>query len=274
LGQLFYNEVVFVQSGLYDSEALIADLEANALATGRNVSIVVLSGTENGFDQISSVLAQYNDLDAIHFVSHGADGMIQLGGSWLTAGNIGQYQAQLQTWGMSLSDSGDILIYGCDVAAGPDGQAFIDTVARLTNADVAASMDKTGDVSRGGDWDLEYVASTIPNVERLSSAVPDKIELNSQTVEDNRSTLETRIAFGVSLQSTYGGLLATYTVRDDFASAAYTNNNGTNSWSAAWSETDAAGSGATTGNILITGGQRGRSDIPPSEPHRRTLSNA
>jgi hypothetical protein len=152
LGQLFYNELVFIQSGIYDSEALIADLEANALATGRNVSIVVLNGTENGFDQISRVLTQYNDLDAIHFVSHGTDGMIQLGGSWLTAGNIEQYQSQLQAWGMSLSDSGDILIYGCDVAAGPEGQAFIDTVARLTGADVAASTDKTGDLSRGGDW--------------------------------------------------------------------------------------------------------------------------
>ncbi|MFN9420110.1 MAG: DUF4347 domain-containing protein, partial [Pirellula sp.] len=220
------DEIVFLQSGIYDSEALIADLEANALATGRNISIIVLNGTENGFDQISSVLAQYNDLDAIHFVSHGTDGMLQLGGSWLTAGNFEQYEALLQTWGMALSDSGDILIYGCDVAAGPEGQAFIDTVARLTGADVAASIDKTGDSSRGGDWDLEYVATSNPSPPAplpLSGARGDDSQMLSlpsplwgrgaggEGVRDE-GVIETQIAFGVSLQSSYGGLLATYTV--------------------------------------------------------------
>jgi hypothetical protein len=171
------------------------------LATGRNVSIIVLNGTENGFDQISSVLAQYSDLDAIHFVSHGTDGMLQLGGSWLTAGNIEQYEAQLQTWGMSLSESGDILIYGCDVAAGPEGQAFIDTVARLTGADVAASTDKTGDVSRGGDWDLEYASG-------IGFQPVDSPSLESA----GWKPAATDNPFSLHLQSSYGGLLATYTV--------------------------------------------------------------
>jgi hypothetical protein len=145
--------------------------------------------------------------------------MIQLGGSWLTAGNIEQYQSQLQAWGMSLSDSGDILIYGCDVAAGPKGQAFIDTVARLTGADVAASMDKTGDLSRSGDWDLEYVASVNPSPPTplpLSGARGDELHLFPSTsgrgAGGEGGVIETRIAFGVSIQSTYGGLLATYTV--------------------------------------------------------------
>ncbi len=203
------QEIAFVQAGLYDSDVLIADLQLNALATGRDLVIVLLNGTENGFDQINAALSQYTELGAIHIVSHGSDGLIQLGGSWLTANNVVEHLADLKQWGMALSETGDILIYGCDVAAGPEGQALIDSVARLTNADVAASTNKTGDLSRGGDWSLEYVAGST-NVERLSSTV--HIPPNSQTVEDNSSTIETQIAFGLHFQESYGGLLATYTV--------------------------------------------------------------
>ncbi len=42
---------------------------------------------------------------------------------------------------MWLSESGDIPIYGCDVAAGPEGQALITVIATATQADVAASTD-------------------------------------------------------------------------------------------------------------------------------------
>ncbi|MFO0181181.1 MAG: DUF4347 domain-containing protein, partial [bacterium] len=257
------NEIVFIQSGIYDSDALIADLEANALATGRNVSIRALNGTENSFDQISDVLAQYNDLDAIHFVSHGTDGMLQLGGSWLTAGNIDQHLTELTSWGMSLSESGDILIYGCDVAAGPEGQAFIDRVAELTRADVAASIDKTGDLSRGGDWSLEYVASANPSP-------PTPLPLSGARGDNSSSLLlpsppwgrgaagegvlregviESSNPFSISMQSSYGGLLATYTVTN-------TNDSGTGSLRQAILDANAnAGADIITFNITGSGTQ-------------------
>ncbi len=227
-----YNEIAFLQAGLYNSDALIADLEQNALATGRDLVIVVLNGTENGFDQINRVLSQYTDLDAIHIVSHGSEGMIQLGGSWLTAGNVHKHFADLQQWGMALSDDGDILIYGCDVAAGTDGKAFIDRIAELTGADVAASTDNTGDVSRGGNWDFEYVSSTgfppVVGVQALAAHEQFPLAqaespkgytpaLGLRSVAGNDSlraypTIETELAFGLQFQESYGGLLATYTV--------------------------------------------------------------
>lgn len=45
------------------------------------------------------------------------------------------------------------------------------------------------------------------------------------------------------------------TVRDNFGTAAYTNNDGNNNWSAAWVESDGGGGGATGGAIQITGGE-------------------
>src|SRR5215213_452443 len=44
-------------------------------------------------------------------------------------------------------------------------------------------------------------------------------------------------------------------VRDNFTAAAYTNNDGNNNWTGAWTETDGGGGGATGGAIQITGGE-------------------
>ena len=150
------REVVFVQSTLYDLDQLTADLFGND-AIGRVIDVVVLDQYANGFEQIDAALAQYQNLDAIHFVTHGADGFIQLGGSWLTAHNVNDHLERLARWGLSLTEDGDILIYGCDVAASDFGRGLVDTIATATGADVAASSDQTGDLSRGGNWDFEYV---------------------------------------------------------------------------------------------------------------------
>ncbi|MCX7401454.1 MAG: DUF4347 domain-containing protein, partial [Planctomycetales bacterium] len=154
-------------------------------------------------------------------------GGLQLGNVTLTAGSLQQSTPQLEAWRSSLGEDADLFLYGCSIAGGTTGIEFVNQLANVLNVDIAASIDATGVSSLGGDWDLEYqVGQTLGNL--TVSEIPG---------------------------SDWEHLLLTYTVRDDFASAAYTNNNGTNSWSAAWSETDAAGAGATTGNILITGGQ-------------------
>jgi hypothetical protein len=44
-------------------------------------------------------------------------------------------------------------------------------------------------------------------------------------------------------------------VRDNFGTAAYTNNDGTANWAGNWTESDSNGGGATGGDILITGGE-------------------
>ena len=60
-----------------------------------------------------------------------------------------------------MSESGDILLYGCDLASGVEGVALVDQLAGIVGADVAASDDLTGATEKGGDWDLEYSTGPI-----------------------------------------------------------------------------------------------------------------
>jgi Ca2+-binding RTX toxin-like protein len=76
----------------------------------------------------------------------------------LDSSNLSSYHSQLQTIGQLLSDTGDLLLYGCNVAKGEIGRLFVDSLATFTQADVAASDNLTG---IGGDWDLEYATASV-----------------------------------------------------------------------------------------------------------------
>ncbi|MBI5660059.1 MAG: DUF4347 domain-containing protein [Nitrosomonadales bacterium] len=85
-------------------------------------------------------------------------GQVNLGTAQLTQDALAQYQTQLATIGNALSDTGDLLLYGCNVAQGDAGQAFISALANATDADVAASTGLTGTTCISGEierglWD-------------------------------------------------------------------------------------------------------------------------
>jgi len=117
--------------------------------------IWLLDGSRSAVEQISEILANYSDLNALHILSHGGVGEIYLGAETVSAPAINQNSATFAAWGNALSDSGDILLYGCNVAQGNTGMAFINQFAQVTGADIAASYDLTGSSVVCGDWVLE-----------------------------------------------------------------------------------------------------------------------
>ena len=86
---------------------------------------------------------------------------MQLGSSTITKSNLSLYVKQLAKIGSSLTDTGDILLYGCNVAAGQVGLDFINQFAALTSANVASSTDLTGATALGGNWVLEASTGSI-----------------------------------------------------------------------------------------------------------------
>ena len=154
------REIAFVDTGVEGWEQLVAGLRS-ASAEGRSLEVVLLDAERDGVTQIGETLAGYAHLDAVHVLSHGSDAGVRLGNTWLSADNLDAYRDLVAGWGDALSSGADLLFYGCELGASAAGQAFVGSLAGLTGADVAASVDLTGSVQLGGDWDLEYATGRI-----------------------------------------------------------------------------------------------------------------
>ncbi len=154
------RELVIIDASTPDYQQLVDDL-LQSDDEGREIEVVVLDADQNGVEQISAVLAGHRDLDAVHVISHGRGGGVQLGSEWLSADTLGAQASQIAGWSSALTAEADLLFYGCNLAATESGQALVDTLALLTGADVAASTDLTGQAECGGDWDLEYASGAI-----------------------------------------------------------------------------------------------------------------
>jgi parallel beta-helix repeat protein len=168
------KSIVFIDPALEDYQTLAGGVPPGA-------EIIILDKNGNGVEQITAKLqtiaAAGGTVDQVHIFSHGNSGSLQLGSATLNSDNLPQYESQLQGWRNGLSDQADILLYGCDVAAG-SGSDFVDRLGELTGADIAASGDLTG---RGGNWNLEYATGHIEA----------PLALTPEAMADYRGTLKT-----------------------------------------------------------------------------------
>ena len=165
------KKLVFIDAAVDNFSSLLKGLEPNLEA-------VVLDSSQDGVMQISNFLANYQGaIDSIQILSHGAAGSLQLGSSSLSLNNLAQYEAALSNWFSSSSTSAgnrpDLLLFGCDVAAGEVGSEFVNKLSQITGADVAASIDPTGSVAKGGNWILEKVTGAIEATSAFTQTVKD-----------------------------------------------------------------------------------------------------
>ncbi|HBS23162.1 DUF4347 domain-containing protein, partial [Thalassospira sp.] len=147
------KEAVLIDTSVADWQIL-----ANGVAPGK--AIILLDGARDGISLMAQWAEGNSGYDAIHLLSHGSEGQLHVGTATLTQESLTGRADELQMLGNALAEDGDLLLYGCDVAGG-EGAAFVNALATLTGADVAASTDMTGTASLGGDWDLEAHFGTI-----------------------------------------------------------------------------------------------------------------
>lgn len=148
------SSYVFIDSRVGKVDGLMAGFATDSI-------VVMLDPWQDGIRQIATALAGQSAVDSIHIVSHGADGTLYLGNTVLRSDNLDYYRNDLAAIGSALSADGDILFYGCNVAATAAGQRFIEQLAACTQADVAASADATGAAAQGGNWQLEAATGRI-----------------------------------------------------------------------------------------------------------------
>ena len=149
------HEVVFVDTGVADFQKLVDDLTAQG-STERHFDVVLLDANRDGIAQVNDALAGRRDIDAIHFVTHGTDRAVKLGGTWIDGAAFEQFRGRISAWGDALSADADVLFYGCDLAGSAAGRDLLGAFASVTRADIEASSDATGPAALGANWTLEY----------------------------------------------------------------------------------------------------------------------
>ena len=193
------KEAVIVDTSLANYKTLEAGVRAG-------VAIVEFDGSKDGLTQIAQWAASQSDYDAMHILSHGSQGVVDIGTMHLSESSLSSAatRQELAQLGKALASDGDLLLYGCDVAAGTKGTALLEGLASATGADVAASTDATGAAGKGGNWKLE---THVGKIETEALRISDYQDLLTLVTITNIDADYTNYQFTKSV----GGVTFTFT---------------------------------------------------------------
>ncbi len=155
--------LVIVDARVSNYASLIADLPSN-------VTVRLVQANESGLTAVSQALQGRTGVESVQIISHGTPGSFTLGSDTINAATLDAQSQALQSWAGALTADADILLYGCDVGQGAQGQALMTQLASITGADIAASIDPTGAAAKGGNWVLESSTGSIEAGLALSAA--------------------------------------------------------------------------------------------------------
>lgn len=148
------TELVVIDGAVEDKATLYRGLKPG-------VAAVEIDPSRPGLPQLADALRNYRNLAAVHVVSHASAGELRLGSSRVHAEDVHRDLAAMAALRQSVREGGDLLFYGCDLAADASGEALLDILQASTGLDVAASDNATGSAASGGDWSLEVVRGSI-----------------------------------------------------------------------------------------------------------------
>jgi riboflavin synthase len=167
--------IAFIDRGIDDYQTLVNGVNAG-------ITVHVLDSRKDGVAQITDILQQQADVDAIHIISHGKIGCLTLGNSVLSTDTLSKYRHALFSWQEGFRKNAEIHIYGCDVAKDATGRAFIESLANITGANIAASDNLTGNSAYGGDWKLRVATG---NITAESAFCEEKLKHFATTLATN-----------------------------------------------------------------------------------------
>ncbi|NEO57816.1 MAG: DUF4347 domain-containing protein [Okeania sp. SIO3B5] len=185
------STLVFIDAGVDNYQQLFDGVVAEAQP-------FVIDTATDGIQQISQILQQYPEQKTVHIISHGSPGCLYLGNSQLSLDSIKPYQLQLQQWQLD-----NLLLYGCNVAAGDAGEEFIEKLQQLTGAEIAASTNKVGSSALGGNWHLNFSMGSIASFFALT---PEAMQSYSGVFNQAPSVGTVNILPGNSLNNGLGGV--------------------------------------------------------------------
>ena len=176
-GDIFNQDlsVVLISNALDQFEAL-------ADAAVDEAEVIVYDAEQDNLGDIVDTLTELvestgQEIGQLAIISHGAEGVLSLGdGEFWTLETIQADSSEWAELGGLLADDAVIDLYGCNIGQGEEGALFVETLGSVTDADVRASDDTTGNVE-GADWDLE-----VSTEEREIAQLIDDAQLDPGTI--------------------------------------------------------------------------------------------
>lgn len=134
----------------------VADWRVLAAHARPGVAVLRLDPRACGVAQIAAALAEIGPVEALHLVDHASPGWLRVGSTVLTAETLDAAAPCLGQLGSALEAGARVVIWGCDLAATPAGEAFVLRLARALGREVAAATGPVGEAALGGTWTLGF----------------------------------------------------------------------------------------------------------------------
>ncbi|MEL6383342.1 MAG: DUF4347 domain-containing protein, partial [Cyanobacteria bacterium J06626_18] len=191
--QTMTHQLIAVDTSVADYQAILKDLRAQ----GDQREVILLDGHEDGVEELAAVLAEHQNVEALHILAHGDVGSLFLGTATLDQTSMQrQYADALAVISQALAPDADVMIYGCQFGQGVQGFIATQTLALMTGANVAASATLTGASALGGDWNLEL---QVGDVKAKAIAAPSFPGVLSPTTINSDVPITDHSAAAVSL---------------------------------------------------------------------------
>ncbi len=123
--------------------------------------ILLLDQGSDPLDLMLAKAAEMKTIDTLNIISHGASGKLKFDSGAISWESLEANREKWEELARFMSHAGDIQLFGCNIAEGDKGKAFVEKLAAMTGADVAASINPTGNKAQGGDWTLEMVVGNV-----------------------------------------------------------------------------------------------------------------
>ncbi len=265
------REIAFIDRNIDDLQTFLAGLRPE-------VEAILLSNDEPAPRQMARAVAKGQRLDAIHVIAHGRPAAVAFAAGALSLDNLDDYATELAEIGRALR-GGALRLWSCTTAGGRRGAEFVEALARVTGAEVAAAIGLVGAAARGGSWELENLRATTPQVAPLTAAglvaYAGTLDTNTATVTVTSTTTSNTVSDGsgtntVTVSSTTGSNTVsdgnganTVAVTSITGSNTVSDGNGTNTVAVAsttGSNTVSDGNGTDTVTVSSTTGSNNVSD--------------
>ena len=90
-------ELVFIDENTPDYKTLIQDLQQNTFAD-KQIEFFVIGADDNGIELITETVAAHQNIDAVHLISHGSDGNVNLGNTSLNQSTLLTHESEITQW--------------------------------------------------------------------------------------------------------------------------------------------------------------------------------